>query len=174
MVGGSQGGLLVGTAITQRPELFNAAIIQVPLFDMLRYHLIGAGASWIGEYGDPRIPEQRAWIEGYSPYQKLTAGRTYPMPFIHTSTADDRVHPGHGRKAAARLAAARRALLLLREYRGRPRRGGEPAGDGAAARAGIYLRDAAAGGLRQGTVTVSAGILSSASMTSCPSSTSPR
>jgi len=103
-VGGSQGGLLVGTAITQRPDLFNAAIIQVPLFDMLRYHLIGAGASWIGEYGDPRIPEQRAWIEGYSPYQRLTPGRTYPMPFIETSTADDRVHPAHGRKAAARLA----------------------------------------------------------------------
>jgi prolyl oligopeptidase len=104
LVGGSQGGLLVGTAITQRPELFNAAIIQVPLFDMLRYHLIGAGASWIGEYGDPRIPEQRAWIAGYSPYQRLTPGRTYPMPFILTSTADDRVHPAHGRKAAARLA----------------------------------------------------------------------
>lgn len=105
VVGGSQGGLLVGTAITQRPELFNAAIIQVPLFDMLRYHLIGAGASWIGEYGDPRIAEQRAWIAGYSPYQRLTAGRTYPTPFILTSTADDRVHPGHGRKAAARLHA---------------------------------------------------------------------
>ena len=105
VVGGSQGGLLVGTAITQRPDLFNAAIIQVPLFDMLRYHQIGAGASWIGEYGDPRIPEQRAWIEAYSPYQKLTAGRTYPKPFILTSTADDRVHPAHGRKAAARLAA---------------------------------------------------------------------
>jgi len=104
-VGGSQGGLLVGTAITQRPELFNAAIVQVPLFDMLRYHLMGAGASWIGEYGDPRIPEQRAWIQGYSPYQRLTTGRTYPMPFIETSTKDDRVHPGHGRKAAARLAA---------------------------------------------------------------------
>jgi len=104
VVGGSQGGLLVGTAITQRPELFNAAIIQVPLFDMLRYHLMGAGASWIGEYGDPRIPEQRAWIEGYSPYQRLVAGRNYPDPFILTSTADDRVHPGHGRKAAARLA----------------------------------------------------------------------
>jgi prolyl oligopeptidase len=103
VVGGSQGGLLVGTAITQRPELFNAAIIQVPLFDMLRYHVIGAGASWIGEYGDPRIPEQRAWLEGYSPYQRLTPGRTYPMPFILTSTADDRVHPAHGRKAAARL-----------------------------------------------------------------------
>jgi prolyl oligopeptidase len=104
VVGGSQGGLLVGTAITQRPELFNAAIIQVPLFDMLRYHLIGAGASWIGEYGDPRIPGQRAWIAGYSPYQRLTPGRTYPTPFILTSTADDRVHPAHGRKAAARLA----------------------------------------------------------------------
>ena len=105
VVGGSQGGLLVGTAITQRPELFNAAIIQVPLFDMLRYHLMGAGASWIGEYGDPRIPEQRGWIEGYSPYQRLTAGRDYPTPLILTSTKDDRVHPGHGRKAAARLAA---------------------------------------------------------------------
>jgi prolyl oligopeptidase len=104
-VGGSQGGLLVGTAITQHPELFHAAIIQVPLFDMLRYHLMGAGASWIGEYGDPRIPEQRAWIEAYSPYQHLVAGRVYPMPLIETSTADDRVHPGHGRKAAARLAA---------------------------------------------------------------------
>lgn len=103
-IGGSQGGLLVGTAITQRPELFHAAIIQVPLFDMLRYHLIGAGASWIGEYGDPRIPAQRAWIEGYSPYQRLRRGVTYPMPFIHTSTADDRVTPVHGRKAAARLA----------------------------------------------------------------------
>ena len=104
VVGGSQGGLLVGTAITQRPDLFNAAIIQVPLFDMLRYHLMGAGASWIGEYGDPRIAEQRAWIEAYSPYQRLVAGRNYPTPFILTSTADDRVHPGHGRKAAARLA----------------------------------------------------------------------
>ncbi|HEU0098143.1 MAG TPA: prolyl oligopeptidase family serine peptidase [Allosphingosinicella sp.] len=103
-IGGSQGGLLVGTAITQRPELFNAAIVQVPLFDMLRYHVIGAGASWISEYGDPRKPEQRAWLEGYSPYQKLKPGVKYPMPFIHSSTADDRVTPVHGRKAAARLA----------------------------------------------------------------------
>jgi prolyl oligopeptidase len=104
VIGGSQGGLLVGTAITQRPELFNAAIIQVPLFDMLRYHKIGAGASWIGEYGDPEKPEQLAWLKGYSPYQKLAKGKKYPMPFIHTSTKDDRVHPAHGRKAAARLA----------------------------------------------------------------------
>jgi len=101
--GGSQGGLLVGTAFTQRPDLFGAAIVQIPLFDMLRYHLIGRGASWIGEYGDPRIPEQRAWIEGYSPYQKIVAGVTYPEPFLWASTADDRTHPAHARKGAARL-----------------------------------------------------------------------
>ncbi|MCC8955699.1 S9 family peptidase [Bradyrhizobium sp. Pear77] len=105
VIGGSQGGLLVGTAITQRPELFNAAIIQVPLFDMLRYTSLGAGASWIAEYGDPAIAEQRAWIEAYSPYQKLVPGNTYPAPLILTSTKDDRVHPAHGRKAAAKLAA---------------------------------------------------------------------
>ncbi len=103
VVGGSQGGLLVGTAITQRPELFNAAIVQVPLFDMLRYHLIGAGQSWAGEYGDPRVPEERAWLDAYSPYQKLKAGVKFPDPFFITSTADDRVTPVHGRKAAARM-----------------------------------------------------------------------
>ncbi len=101
--GGSQGGLLVGTAFTQRPDLFGAAIVQIPLFDMLRYHLIGRGASWIGEYGDPRIPEQRAWIEGYSPYQKIEEGVDYPTPFLWASTADDRTHPAHARKGAARL-----------------------------------------------------------------------
>ncbi|MEM8725475.1 MAG: prolyl oligopeptidase family serine peptidase, partial [Pseudomonadota bacterium] len=101
--GGSQGGLLVGTAITQRPDLFNAAIVAIPLFDMLRYHLIGRGASWIGEYGDPRIEEQREWIEGYSPYQKIEAGVDYPTPFLWASTADDRTHPAHARKGAAKL-----------------------------------------------------------------------
>ncbi len=103
--GGSQGGLLVGTAFTQRPDLFGAAIVQIPLFDMLRYHLIGRGASWIGEYGDPRIPEQRAWIEGYSPYQKIVPGVGYPSPFLWASTADDRTHPAHARKGAAKLKA---------------------------------------------------------------------
>jgi prolyl oligopeptidase len=101
--GGSQGGLLVGTFFTQRPDLLNAAIVQIPLFDMLRYHLIGRGASWIGEYGDPRIPEQRAWIEGYSPYQKIVDGVEYPAPFLWASTADDRTHPAHARKGAAKL-----------------------------------------------------------------------
>jgi prolyl oligopeptidase len=101
--GGSQGGLLVGTFFTQRPDLLNAAIVQIPLFDMLRYHLIGRGASWIGEYGDPRIPEQRDWIEDYSPYQKIASGVDYPAPFLWASTADDRTHPAHARKGAARL-----------------------------------------------------------------------
>ncbi|UAB79803.1 S9 family peptidase [Erythrobacter sp. SCSIO 43205] len=101
--GGSQGGLLVGTAFTQRPDLFGAAIVQIPLFDMLRYHVIGRGASWIGEYGDPRIPEQRAWIEGYSPYQRIVEDADYPTPFLWASTADDRTHPAHARKGAARL-----------------------------------------------------------------------
>ncbi len=103
--GGSQGGLLVGTAFTQRPDLFSGAIVQIPLFDMLRFHLIGRGASWIGEYGDPRIAEQRAWIERYSPYQKIVEGVDYPTPFLWASTADDRTHPAHARKGAARLKA---------------------------------------------------------------------
>jgi len=101
--GGSQGGLLVGTAITQAPEAFGAAIVAIPLFDMLRLTEIGAGASWVGEYGDPRIAEQREWIEGYSPYQKLVEGIDFPAPFLWASTADDRTHPSHARKGAAKL-----------------------------------------------------------------------
>ena len=116
--GGSQGGLLVGTAFTQAPDLFNAAIVQIPLFDMLRYQYIGRGASWIGEYGDPRIPEQRAWIEGYSPYQKLLEQKDYPRGFFVTSTADDRTHPSHGRKAAARMAAQGDDYLYYEDTKG--------------------------------------------------------
>jgi prolyl oligopeptidase len=104
IMGGSNGGLLMGVAMTQRPELYHAIVIQVPLFDMIRYTQIGAGASWVGEYGDPAIPAERAVIDRYSPYQKLQAGKRYPEVFIETSTADDRVHPAHARKAAARLA----------------------------------------------------------------------
>lgn len=103
IMGGSQGGLFMGAMLTQRPDLINAAVIQVPLFDMLRYHKLLAGASWIGEYGNPDITEERAWIAEYSPYQRLDANAPYPEVFIHTSTKDDRVHPGHARKAAARL-----------------------------------------------------------------------
>jgi prolyl oligopeptidase len=105
IMGGSQGGLFMGVAMTQHPELFNAAVIQVPLFDMFRFHKLLAGNSWIAEYGNPDIPEQRAWIAQYSPYQALATGKKYPEPFILTSTKDDRVHPGHARKAAAKLEA---------------------------------------------------------------------
>ncbi len=116
--GGSQGGLLVGTAFTQRPDLFGAAIVQIPLFDMVRYHLIGRGASWIGEYGDPRIPEQRAWIDGYSPYQKIVEGVDYPMPFLWASTADDRTHPAHARKGAAKLKGLGQPYLYFEDTTG--------------------------------------------------------
>jgi prolyl oligopeptidase len=105
IMGGSNGGLLMGVALTQRPELYNAIVIQVPLFDMIGFIHIGAGASWIGEYGDPANPAERAVLESYSPYQNLRAGRNYPEVFIETSTKDDRVHPAHARKAAARLKA---------------------------------------------------------------------
>ena len=105
IMGGSNGGLLMGVALTQRPELYNAIVIQVPLFDMIEYTHIGAGASWVGEYGDPAIPAERKVIETYSPYQNLRAGQNYPEVYIETSTKDDRVHPAHARKAAARLKA---------------------------------------------------------------------
>lgn len=101
--GRSNGGVLTSVSITQHPELFNAAVIESPLIDMLRYHELPAGASWIGEYGDPRIPEEAAWIAEYSAYQNLVPGVHYPRVYITTNTRDDRVHPGHARKFAARL-----------------------------------------------------------------------
>ncbi|WP_088284519.1 prolyl oligopeptidase family protein [Ideonella sp. A 288] len=103
--GGSNGGLLVGAVMVQRPELFNAVVCQVPLLDMKRYHLLLAGASWMAEYGNPDVPEEWAWISKYSPYQNVKADATYPVPLIITSTRDDRVHPGHARKMAARMLA---------------------------------------------------------------------
>jgi len=103
IMGGSNGGLLMGVALTKRPELYNAIVIQVPLFDMIAYDHIGAGASWIGEYGDPKIPAERKMLMSYSPYQNLKPKQKYPKVLIETSTKDDRVHPAHARKAAARL-----------------------------------------------------------------------
>ncbi len=101
--GGSNGGLLAGVAMTQRPDLFNAILCQVPLLDMLRFHKLLAGASWVGEYGDPEIPAERTFLEKYSPFQNLKPGVKYPEPFITTSTRDDRVHPGHARRMVARM-----------------------------------------------------------------------
>ncbi len=102
--GRSNGGVLTSVSLTQHPELFNAAVIESPLVDMLRYHELPAGASWIGEYGDPRIPADAAWIARYSGYQNLRPDVDYPRVYITTNTRDDRVHPGHARKLAARLA----------------------------------------------------------------------
>ena len=107
--GGSNGGLLVGAVMLQRPEAFRAVVCQVPLLDMRRYHRLLAGASWMGEYGDPDDPAQWAGISKYSPYQNvpdakaMAAGTRLPAVLFTTSTRDDRVHPGHARKMAARL-----------------------------------------------------------------------
>ena len=101
--GGSNGGLLVGVAYTQRPELYKAVVCQVPLFDMKRYNKLLAGASWMAEYGNPDIPEEWEYISKYSPYQNIKPGMNYPEVFFTTSTRDDRVHPGHARKAVAKM-----------------------------------------------------------------------
>ncbi|QTN24812.1 S9 family peptidase [Rhizobacter sp. AJA081-3] len=101
--GGSNGGLLVGAVMLQRPELFNAVVCQVPLLDMKRFHKLLAGASWVAEYGNPELPEEWAWISRYSPYQNVRRDGKYPTALFTTSTRDDRVHPGHARKMVARL-----------------------------------------------------------------------
>lgn len=104
--GGSNGGLLVGNMYVRTPELFGAVVCQVPLLDMERYHLLLAGASWMAEYGDPDNPDDWAYLRGYSPYHLVDPTAEYPPILLTTSTRDDRVHPGHARKMAARLDAA--------------------------------------------------------------------
>jgi prolyl oligopeptidase len=101
--GGSNGGLLMGVMLTQRPDLFNAVICSVPLLDMLRYDKLLAGASWVGEYGSPADPVEGAFLRGISPYHNLNPQAKYPEVFFVTSTKDDRVHPGHARKMARRM-----------------------------------------------------------------------
>ncbi|MFM8285040.1 MAG: prolyl oligopeptidase family serine peptidase, partial [Planctomycetaceae bacterium] len=103
IMGGSNGGLLVGNMLTLRPDLFGAIVCQVPLLDMRRFNKLLAGASWMGEYGDPDKPEEWDFIRRFSPYHNVTRDRDYPPILIMTSTRDDRVHPGHARKMAARL-----------------------------------------------------------------------
>ncbi|GHN03207.1 prolyl oligopeptidase [Cytophagales bacterium WSM2-2] len=103
ILGGSNGGLLVGVAFTQRPDLYNAVACAAPLLDMKRYSKLSAGASWIGEYGDPDKPEEWEYIKKYSPYQNLKKDAKYPEVLFTTATSDDRVHPGHARKMAAKM-----------------------------------------------------------------------
>ncbi len=110
--GGSNGGLLMGVEFTQRPDLWRAVDIQVPLLDMLRIEKIAAGASWVGEYGSVSVPAERAFWERTSPYNNLHAGVVYPEPLIWTTTKDDRVGPQHARKFAAKLGAMDKPYLF--------------------------------------------------------------
>jgi prolyl oligopeptidase len=103
IIGGSNGGLLMGVEFTQHPEMWNAVVIQVPLLDMLAYEHLSAGASWVGEYGSVKVPEERAFLASISPYNQLKPDVKYPVPLIQTTTADDRVGPVHARKFAARM-----------------------------------------------------------------------
>ena len=105
IMGGSQGGLLVGGTFALYPDLVHAAVVQVPLADMRRYSKLLAGASWMAEYGDPDKPEEWAYIQTWSPYHLLRKDVKYPTPFFWTNTRDDRVHPAHARKMVAKMEA---------------------------------------------------------------------
>ncbi len=118
IMGGSNGGLLVGAVMVQRPELFRAVVCQVPLLDMQRYHKLLAGASWMGEYGDPDKPEEWAFLSAYSPYHNVKPGVKYPRTLFVTSTRDDRVHPAHARKMVARMQAQGHDVLYFENTEG--------------------------------------------------------
>jgi prolyl oligopeptidase len=121
VVGGSNGGLLVAAAVTQRPDLFRAGLSLVPLADMLRYHRFRIGKLWTAEYGDPDDPEAFRWLRAYSPYHQTRDGVRYPAVLFTTAESDSRVDPMHARKMAARLqeaqADASRPVLLRIESR---------------------------------------------------------
>ncbi len=106
VMGGSNGGLLTGVAVTQRPELWSAAISAVPLLDMIRYHRFLMARFWVPEYGSSEDAEQFEWLRAYSPYQNIEKGRKYPAVMFTAGENDTRVHPLHARKMAARMQAA--------------------------------------------------------------------
>ena len=119
ILGGSNGGLLMGNMLTMRPDLFGAVVAHVPLFDMRRYHRLPAGASWMAEYGDPDDPAEWAFLRTFSPYHNVEAGRgDSPKVLITTSTRDDRVHPGHARKMAAKMLAMGHDVLYHENVEG--------------------------------------------------------
>ena len=103
--GGSNGGILITNMMTRYPERFGALFCTIPLIDMRRYSKLLAGASWIAEYGDPDKPEEWAWLRTYSAYHAAEPGQAYPPILFATTRRDDRVHPGHARKMAAKLQA---------------------------------------------------------------------
>lgn len=118
IMGGSNGGLLVGAAITQRPDLYGAAVIMSPLLDMIRFAKTGLGANWIDEYGDVDKPEEFDWLRSYSPYHKVRDGVEYPAQLYTVADGDSRVDPMHARKMCAAVqdaTASNRPVLLRRE-----------------------------------------------------------
>jgi prolyl oligopeptidase len=118
IMGGSNGGLLVGAVMVQRPELFGAVVCSVPLLDMQRYHKLLAGNSWMAEYGNPEKADDWAYISQYSPYHNVKKGVKYPKVLFATSTRDDRVHPGHARKMAARMLEQGHDVLYFENIEG--------------------------------------------------------
>jgi len=116
--GGSNAGLLVGAAITQRPDLFRAAICLGPLLDMTRYHLFDFAAGWAEEYGSPEDEQDFNYLHGYSPYHHVQDGADYPAVLLISGDADTRCNPMHARKMAARLQAANRSEFpILLDYK---------------------------------------------------------
>ncbi len=117
-IGGSNGGLLVGNMLTMRPDLFGAIVCESPLLDMRRYSKLLAGASWMGEYGDPSKPKEWAFIRTFSPYHNVKPGVAYPPTLFTSSTRDDRVHPGHARKMVAKMEAQGHDVLYYENVEG--------------------------------------------------------
>ena len=115
--GGSNGGLLTGNMLTQYPELFGAVVVQVPLLDMKRYNKLLAGASWMAEYGNPDTADWE-FIRTFSPYHLFDPGKSYPPVIFTTSTRDDRVHPGHARKMAAKMIEAGKDVTYYENIEG--------------------------------------------------------
>ncbi|WDI42401.1 prolyl oligopeptidase family serine peptidase [Bremerella sp. P1] len=118
VMGGSNGGLLTGNMLVLRPDLWGAVVSQVPLLDMKRFHLLLAGASWMGEYGNPDEPEEWEFIQTFSPYHLVKKDVTYPNTLFTTSTRDDRVHPGHARKMVARMKKMGHPVLYYENIEG--------------------------------------------------------
>lgn len=118
IMGGSNGGLLVGNMLTMRPDLFGAIVCQAPLLDMRRYHKLLAGASWIGEYGNPDVSAEWAFIKTFSPYHNVKPSVRYPRTLFTTSTRDDRVHPSHARKMVAKMQAQGHDVLYYENIEG--------------------------------------------------------
>ncbi|OOF11818.1 S9 family peptidase [Salinivibrio sp. PR5] len=133
--GGSNGGLLVGAAVTRRPELYQAVVCQVPLLDMKRFNKLLAGASWMAEYGNPDTEADWAYLKTYSPYHNLSQDTAYPRVLFTTSTRDDRVHPAHARKMVAKMQAMGHDVLYYENMEG-----GHAGASNNATRAAMYAR----------------------------------